>query len=631
MVALGLFLIREYHPLLSFLFLIFVITLAGIGPAIIANRLFKFHSLFFLSLLSTICGLFFVNLSVLTAGHLGMQVSGPTLVGIFAVCITISITILVVTLMARRVSLSLPQILRSQRFSKLLFEGFSAADALALFVFFVFYGYMFMINMKYYFPYWDNFTYWLLDAKIIYTTGLLRQNLDVISTNNYSSYYPLHAVYVYNLFGEIVEQFASFFTTFYGLLATLVAYTITRGQNNMKKIVVASALLIINLVVAQNQGTPFTFYSEMIIAFVTVFYFLVLSQNPDIQTYPLRLFFIILLSILFTFIKDVYIYYTILSLILWLIRDFNFIRRNFRKIILHRGNLLVLSAFALMFIPRAVYTSAVHAIGRAGSITPKAIQINIYLIWEYLKEITSYVVANYYPVLGTIVAGITVFITSKQKTTSQKVILLGIFAFPGLIFSYYVLTRFELQSQSILRYVTISLFAIPFLFSFSDLIRPTISKWWNAMVAFVPVTIILYSILTLRFLFPLDIADHSGRYSDFTLQKPYYELSERTKAFIGDENILVSYAPYQDKNLLANTTIPVLFTEYYLAENATGGQFSKTAAAMVEFARTTGTKYVLVTNPNSLINDFFGLETDNKLDFIVEIRTGDSNYQIMFL
>ena len=356
--------------------------------------------------LSITLGITAYFLSFLTLGHLGGAINRSSQLMLGILLLVVSEIIL-----AFKTSI------------KTEYKKLERIDYVFWIVFVLFFGYcMFVIN-TYFFSPWDDFTYWLLDAKVIYEASKLRDSLRVLNLFNYTSYYPLHAVFIYNIFNRIAEQFASFFTVLYAALATIIIYRSNSNKPENTKILAVLLTLIVNMSFITNQMLLFCSYAEVVVAFNIMLFLHFLIKDYNDKNYPSRVFLLLLTLLIVFLIKTNNLYYCLVLSILWLFYDYRSIKDNLRSLISFKviWFLLILTIIA---ISRYYYTHKIFINTVPGLLKPTEIlPHNIFnLPFKYIRYsffIFAHLTKNY--LLSLLASFFIVYLHLKHELQTKEI------------------------------------------------------------------------------------------------------------------------------------------------------------------------------------------------------------------
>lgn len=461
-----------------------------------------------------------------------------------------------------------------------------------------------------FFPSWDSFTFWALDSKYIFENAHLRDGSYALLSNNYLSFFPLQINYVYQLYGAIVEQTA-------GLLSVIYAYVgvalVSSYLIDIKGSLIKKSLIYFGLVVALYSffTTHFVLlmsYADVFLSIIVLLYALVLfNKDYKIEDYWKRFLLIVLLSITLYLTKTHYLALAIFLLGFYVVFDFKVIIKNIKKIISNPFMIIsILALLGYLFFVRKYAQGIVNESGFTESIVSKiaftsGLLTNFSNVIRYLfTQIPLFVCSLFILLLGT-------FFVKKEFEGNDMwkiAFLILLMAFPT---SLYVFKILPLSDSSLLRYLGLTFFAIPLLFT---RILPDIEikrNWQKILATFaiVCVPVLLVGQIYMKTGFDLKFTPTSGSYKDFSaidksgvnkyffVQSGYYKIAEEVLKIIPKNSTLMVLDYVKDQGQVANTFEPGLAVRYYLSENNLGGPYSCVSAYCYT--------YFLTMNPDYLV------------------------------
>ena len=219
------YLLSQIYPSLKFFLIVPVALFLGLYMPFVFESVIPIKNILHYFSFSLFCGFFFNSLIIFFLGLIGVPINELFFI------IYISLMFLLNSILY---FLFLPE-----DKIKSFFRNFRPkfVDIIWLSVFFVIFLVFVQITTERYFPNWDNFTYWAIDAKFIFENHNLNgRNLDVLQ-NFYLPFYPLQLSYVYFLYEEVVEQYSSLITLLYGYISLLYlsSYIIDSKKNSIVK------------------------------------------------------------------------------------------------------------------------------------------------------------------------------------------------------------------------------------------------------------------------------------------------------------------------------------------------------------------------------------------------------------
>jgi hypothetical protein len=221
----------------------------------------------------------------------------------------------------------------------------------------------------------------------------------------------------------------------------------------------------------------------------------------------------------------------------------------------------------------------------------------------------------------------------------KKILLsLILFAIPITVYTFGLL---PLSDLSMLRYLGLTYFLIPFIFI--DILPDLEIKIpWQELVVIVAImgipVLVAYEI-SKETLFDFDFTPHSGSYSDFGYeyynhggvhmkfdpQKEYFGISEEVSKLTPKGSTVMVLDYVDDQNQIANTFPPGLYIKYYLLEHAIGSPYSCFPENCYQYFLDMGPDYLLIydyenywpeCNNTLKINGNYLIELDKDGEFL---------------
>ncbi len=186
----------------------------------------------------------------------------------------------------------------------------------------IIFAFLFLVDLSVFFAPWDHFSFWLLDAKLIFRGQKLVDNGDVQDFFVRSSYYPIQAAMLYFFSGRVVEQFSGLITTIYGLFGAYLCLRFSQGKSWVVGLLALAVLTCVLTSFVDNQALIFTYYVDLTTAFYALFFtFVLLSPVSQASQMALRVSLLsIILGVLFLLKEEHYIYVFLLGAI-WVCYD----------------------------------------------------------------------------------------------------------------------------------------------------------------------------------------------------------------------------------------------------------------------------------------------------------------------
>jgi len=353
----------------------------------------------------------------------------------------------------------------------------------------------------------DHLSFWLLDPKIIFETGIIRQDTDAINSliDNYAyygSFLSIPRFDLYSLIGSVDEKTCSYFTVLFAFIGLAAisgfyskfksnAYSTSEFYGNII-IFGAFIILITSLATNTNKSLIFGAYAEVPTA-LYLFFIVILSfgfnKIPKLKKFTLFLLF----SFIFINIKFAHLsYFYILSSLVLINMSFSFIKNFIRTKRIEKVNLdlktqlpiIILLLFTvIMYFLNQVYFEKLSSSQVYIDITYKkqVIERGFSIIFEKIsqnpfKSISELLilfatrlneVLSYYSLLSySILIGLILFIFKPNLNLLKPIVVLLFFILIPII--GYSVTGKSMNSGSLYRYTTIGFFVLPLIYCAFD-------------------------------------------------------------------------------------------------------------------------------------------------------------------
>jgi hypothetical protein len=586
----------------AFLYYLFLFLLAGIGPGVSLRSALPIRGLFSALICFECLGLLFFNFTVLSFGHLGFPVTGGALklysLGVVVASIITLFAAYPTEGISRKVSAIWRDLIGEITRSLAGFNWINSLSALILIAYFLILA---QVNRTHFFPAWDHFTYWLVDAKEIFLSGHLRTDGRISNMFSNSSYYPLHAVYLADWWGYPVEQVASCFTLLYAALAsglvlsaaTVIAPSLIPG--------VVCGLLAVNF---SLSGYLLTFYADPANSFFVTLFFICLI-NPIPQERLAQRFCVLSASLIgLSLVKSTNIYYMALAVIIWLLYDFSR-RVNPIKSISFRGMTGFISAFlVLVLLSRFYYLHNLAGLSDSGPLI-QVDRINWSLAprIEYISQTIDFLIEEYTMTFIMLVIVCTKVCVTRGLSREAVLIAIAIMAFPAINCADYFISMYGHQSKSLLRYVSTVFFLIPLLIALSGAQRSEglISRLTQGVGVIALAALTFFQTINK---YPAMWGEaHNGQYRFFQYHAGAYAIAEKIVAVVGRRTILIAG---DDGDIYSgNMQIDDLVMRYYLVGNSVNGLYRIDKRRLGSVIREQGPSFVLVTRFNDSLRSMF--------------------------
>lgn len=562
---------------------------------------FKDHNLYQILIFSLFLGQISFTLIILFLGHLGINISRNF---IFLHYIILSlISLIYFSINAHTIS---KEIQNKINISKQYFSNHIIFIIFNTFFFFL----LTLIILNIWTPYWDHFTFWLLDAKSIYSETALRTTGNLMQNFSYSSFYPLQATILYHLFGDIREQYVSIITIFYGFIGSNIALFISSNKKDLK-FIIYTIILIIVATLTFVQGLTLSYYADVIVSTCFSIFFWLLLNPKRIEIYQKRVFLLSLLITVIGLIKHLNIYYSILLLIIWIVYDYKLIKQNYKKLNINKI-ILYLIPIIILFISRWFYTN--YLLTTEATLINKTSKLliikstSLITYFQYTSDLIKLIINKYFLIILYIFGFLLIFFNKKKYQVRNIFLIFAIFIFPSINIAQYIIRQKDLASESIIRYITTIFFTLPIFIKFIDN-KFNINNYKLIFTKFFYlITILVISILSFNKFNPR-LTPHDGRYENSISLKEIANHSKKIKSIINNNNVII-IQPLNNK--YSNMYTPSIYYRYFLSENYIGGQYmSYTQEKISDLLKINSPDYIFIINPDNYLKEFFSITNNN--------------------
>lgn len=561
------------------------------------------------------------TLSALSVGYLGLRMDGNTLI----------ILLIIFSLF------SFLSQLKGQK-EKLPPLKMDIVDLISYggFVFFAVYSVFIILN--YYFLEYDNFSFWVTDAKIIYLTQFFRTTPEIINSVNYTSFYPLHEVYLFNLMGDLKEQYAAFVSIIFPTFITLFIYSQNQIRNYGTKLLLTASLFLVNCSFVYNQTTLFTSYADTMSASLFAFITILILKPVDRSNLFKKISVVLLLIYAFAQIKYFFFYYAIFLSISLIYVEWE----NLRAIFNERNFKQHLTTFGLLFLGLAILESIkyyyfhviwpFYELKSIDYLVQPLSTLNAYSSLGFLGDYVSTAINIFFNkfnwLLLFFLLGLIYPFTVKDFKFTKATVTLTILniLIPLSVFLMYTKNQRDLTNMSIIRYISLSLFLIPLLASAYP-IRIYALKNKGLLSAIIGTLIVISTFFFLSTRNPIDGTFHTGRYKDSSEMSGYSQMADYVLDVIPqNENVVVvnnfsgygnNELPDAPKDYITNIDFDSRFLKYFLFDRNQIGAYMLNFEQFDEALRDSNVKNLAVIlnkdyDPRYL--EYFGLPIDMQVE-----------------
>jgi hypothetical protein len=579
----------------AFFYYVMVFLFVGVGPTFWLRQLLPIRGLFSAIICSESVGIVFFNFIVLTAGHLGCPVTGIALKCYTAGMIAVSLSMFLMSYQNGSIlSRFMAPVRDFYALCKLSLTNFSMDSFLAWSAIAGYFICTLLVNRSYYFPAWDHFTYWLVDAKEIFITGYLRADGRISNMFSNSSYYPIHATYIADWWGFPVEQTSSCFTILYAALASFLVLCAAESARKTNVFLVAIVLLAINYSIF---GYLVTFYAETANAFFITLFFVSLLAKIESDEYQGKIALLVAALFGLSLVKSTNIYYVVLCLIFWVWFDWGRIKTFMTRPCLSiKGSALIAVVF-LAILARCYYLSRLEGLVES----PALIQVDR-INWslapriEYISQTIDFLISEYTLISLVVVVLCTAYLRGAKQFRELGVLIAAIIGFPAINCADYFISMYGHQSKSLLRYVTTIFYLVPLAVAFITT-KEYLSSWRRSLYGLCLISAAaLFSFLIIDKYPLVSATKHDGQYKHFQFHASQYQTADRLSGIIGSSRLLIAG---DDGDLyVGNMQLDELLLRYYLVKNSVGGMYRLDKRKFADFVSSIRPQYILVTKFN---------------------------------
>ncbi len=564
-----------WKPKLGFLEFGFLFTFVGLYPAFLFRKVFKYKN--FLG--------FIVNSGALSLVLLPMLIQ---FLGFIRANFIFTYTVQILYILG--ISGLIALCFHVRRINETLFNrlDFKWIDYLSIFFILlltVVFSYRVLTSYQ---PAWDTFTYWGLDAKYLFEKNQLR-DVNYTATGNflYTSYYPIYYSIMYDLYGRIVEQFATWVNVYISLIALLLVYTRFSPAQKQNKLL-ALTILVLTAIGSAKGVFMFSIYADIVVPFVILFYAVVLLQKNvcEPKNYPLRAFLILSAILSLFFIKDGLYVVSIILLIVYIGHDWNYLKQNIKTLIKKPTTYILLFFFVSLLVIRHFSLEYIQTIPglKKGFQAYRFLDVGFILRANYIVDLIKYLFTNA-TILTTIafatfLYSLYLLVSKKGNKQTTFLTIISILLY-GLFIGGYVISYRNLRSGSILRYTATIMYLPAFLLSLIE-IKP------KRVFSYMSIGLILLSSILLfqlgRSYLNSSEGIIEGNYCNSNQLSTYCARASDILSTIGDDKKIIVMDEIDELSFV-NGNQRSIFLRYYLANNIVGGQFHINKQDFLSYAK----------------------------------------------
>lgn len=591
----------------------FIAIIFGFAPAYYFRNVFKFDNIIGWLTNSAVLSILFIPLLFLIAGWLGINIVFSHSVLFLYICSLLGLLSLFILADDQAIS------------NSLTFKRIRQLDILNYAILIITTFILTILNFSQVFPRWDAFTYWGLDAKYLFEFNRLRDSsFDVLERLKYTSFYPIFYSVIYDIYGTVVEQYASWINVFLNFLAVLLIYNKFLSRRIFEKLLVVSMLLITSFG-AINATFMFSMYADMLCAFILLLYGIVITgEKPEIEKYSQRMALVLLTASALFFIKEGFLIITFLLISAWIIYDSKFLFRNKNQLIKRIDLWIVLLSIFSIFLLRHINFLYIPKIEQELTVytyyVPRFASFSASV--EYIRNLLLQLLQNSPFLFGLWIIGLsTIIYVGIIKVFNRQYLFVYSLSF-GVFFFYcvtYFLTKTELLSGSLIRYTSIVMYLVPLMFVYFP-----IDLSQKKSVLFVPITLLglFFSVKQFSSYIPViqNFKLTNGAYSDSSWLKDYSAFADNVLQITGDKAKILIADEDGESGSVTNMLLPDIYIRYFLMNNSVGGQYRWIPKdELYTFAINQDADYILLlsyTDSFEICGDIF----DDQTNYLLEVE-----------
>lgn len=578
-----------------------IFMLVGMAPAYYLRNIFPFRNIVGWLTNASMFGLIFIPLFFLFFGWLHLNFVFSYSINLLRFLAIVSL--LVIVLFVKRDFLK----------EYISFRGLTFFDYLFYGLIFVFTAILTLQNMTNYYPRWDVFTYWGLDAKYIFNFNKLHDlDLDVFwFFRKESSFLTILYSLVYDLYGRVVEQFASWLNIFMMTTSMLLVYNLAYKKSVFQKLIVVTALIVVGFT-ADDTAFMFSLYGDLISAFLFLVFVLLLTADYEYRpnNYGVRLLVVLLIPLSLYLVKSRFLFLTIGLPIVLVMHDHQVLRKEWKNIIRTPAFILSLVVLVLLgglFINFQNNVMGGYTLATGVSTFLHSSKNSLGSYFTYTKDLI-YKLLNFsrYVTMLWIVAVAAILFVKHPLRNKKYSFSYALMIFGFLIFVLaYINRQVSMNSGSLIRYTSLVMFLIPSLFVYPEFQIPKRiegEKFSNLDVSILRSIFLSVLVFAIGGLFNGKIKQVAPVNQDFTFVGGSYadllsyhsSLAEKVLGIVEEDARILIADDFLDSNRVMNQNQTSIFIRYYLMNNSVGGQYLTTLNQTIPLAKRYQADYLLL-------------------------------------
>ena len=427
--------------------------------------------------------------------------------------------------------------------------------------------------------------------------------------------------------GGIFEQFSSLVTVLFSFLAFLIIFNQVRSSSSVRnKILVYTSFIIVLASFLFTQNMILTQYADVFSSFLVLLFLIILVKGKiDVNSYYKRFLILFFICSVFYLIKYSYFAIAFLLLAIWFFYDFTNLKKRVIEIVKDFKFWLVAAVLVCCIVLSNNYLTLFKGVSNDASlvnITPHTLQEYVLYVFNLFKYLV-----NNLPFGGALFGLlITVFLFLFPRGKKVLLVFFSIVFVTLLPIGFYILNfSQDFASMSLLRYVSIGFFSIPFFMSIVDTHSNVDNRLRTDYLSVVSMFIICSSLLFVvghRYSLNLKITPNDGKYC--TAIPKYCGIGEQAYKIAGKNGrILLMDSQDELSGRITNMNNPGIFVRYYLAENSVGGAYNTSEKQINELIDRFKPNYLLLLEYDGY---FKGCNHTLELgkSYLIELREGQT-------
>ena len=567
------FLFGKYVSSLKVLVLLPLALVSGIGFVSYIKKILPIKNILTFILLSIFFGFWGNTLVIFLWGSLGGCITLNFFVIYFVICVLANSYTYFRLIAENEIS----DYCKNLRFERI--------DLFFILIFLLLLCFLLNSGVEAYFPLWDSFTFWAVDAKYIFDNGHFRDGSLVLLANNYLPFFSLQINYVYVLYQRIVEQSASLLSLIYVFLGggIVFSYVLDIKKSLIKKVLLYTSIFAAIYSFYIIHFLIFSLYADAFLSVVTLVYALILfNKDYKENSYWLRFLLIILLSFTLYLTKTHFLTFMLCFVGFYIFYDRKILLEKVRNLKHCKKEILTFLLLCIISLIVFIYAKKISNETQFVQSVLNKVDLTFNLVINNFVDVIHELIVRI-PLLSIITGFLLVIsLIIKKGFNHEEVYELGfliiISVFPMALYTFGI---FQLSDSSLLRYLALIYYVIPLVFI---KICPNIfvdEKWQEILLVVCIILMQLFLVYKVSIDTGFDFKfnpttgsykdfserDVSGINKDFATHTYYYNLSLEIESLIPKDSSLfiVTYDPA--RKILTDDFPPAFFIRYYTLYN----------------------------------------------------------------